>query len=193
MNGKIWAVALIMNAVVSYSIGQTKVEGKASYYANMLHGLPMSNGEPYNKYDMTCAHLYYPLGTRLRVKNLRNGKEVVVRVTDRGPHTKRYILDLSRAAAEELDFIQAGFAPVEVTVMSDIRIPYRSPEEQPWTEWSTEHVPISLIYEPYLQEIARRPERMPIKREQPVFRQGELPDSTATATPHEKQQKKRTR
>ena len=77
----------------------------------------MSNGEPYHRDSMTCAHLKYPLGTMLRVKNVQNGKEVVVEVTDRGPHIKKYMIDLSYAAARELGFTQSGFCLVEVTLL----------------------------------------------------------------------------
>lgn len=193
MDRKTWAVVLIMAVTAPQATGQIKTEGKASYYADMLHGHTMSNGQPYNKYDMTCAHLHYPLGTRLKVKNLRNGKEVIVKVTDRGPHAKRYILDLSRAAAEELDFILAGFAPVEITVVSDVRIPYRNTDEHPWTEWSDEHVPISLIYEPYGTGTPHLLRQMPKRNRQPVFRQGKLPPGDTVPDVQAEEEKTKTR
>lgn len=86
----------------------------------------MSNGEPYHRDSMTCAHLKYPLGTKLKVKNPRNGKEVIVEVTDRGPHTKRFSIDLSYAAARELDIISSGFCLVEITPWYGDKIPYRT-------------------------------------------------------------------
>ncbi|MGN0234199.1 MAG: septal ring lytic transglycosylase RlpA family protein [Bacteroidaceae bacterium] len=100
-------------------------KGKASFYSDKLHGRIMSNGEPYHRDSMTCAHLKYPLGTMLKVRNTRNGKEVVVEVTDRGPHVKRYMIDLSYAAAKELDFINSGFCLVEVTPWPKDEVPYR--------------------------------------------------------------------
>ena len=100
-------------------------KGKASYYANKLHGRTMSNGEKYHKDSMTCAHLKYPLGTMLRVRNPLNGKEVIVKVTDRGPHVKKYIIDLSRAAAKELDMLRAGFMQVEISVYKPGEPPFR--------------------------------------------------------------------
>ena len=100
-------------------------KGKASYYANKLHGRTMSNGEKYHKDSMTCAHLKYPLGTMLRVRNPLNGKEVIVKVTDRGPHVKKYIIDLSRAAAKELDMLRAGFMQVEISLYKPGEPPFR--------------------------------------------------------------------
>ena len=89
--------------------------GVASYYHNRFHGRRMANGDYYHRDSFTCAHRRYPFGTWLRVENARNGKAVVVQVTDRGPYSKRYTIDLSRAAAEQLDIIQSGWAPVEIT------------------------------------------------------------------------------
>ncbi|MCM1109013.1 MAG: septal ring lytic transglycosylase RlpA family protein [Clostridium sp.] len=94
---------------------QDTVRGRASYYSDQLHGRRMSNGQRYNRDSLTCAHLKFPLGTMLRVKNLRNGKEVVVKVTDRGPHSKRFTIDLSKAAARQLDMLRAGHVQVEIT------------------------------------------------------------------------------
>ena len=96
---------------------QTTQEGIASYYADRFHGRRTSSGVIYHRDSLTCAHRTLPFGTKVRVKNLKTGKEVVVRVTDRGPFTKRFIIDLSRAAAEELDFVRAGICRVELTVL----------------------------------------------------------------------------
>lgn len=62
--------------------------------------------------SMTAAHRTLPFGSKVRVRNLANGREVVVRINDRGPHTRGRIIDLSHAAASELDFIKAGETPV---------------------------------------------------------------------------------
>ena len=97
----------------------TKREGIASYYHDRFHGRRTSSGSIYHRDSLTCAHRTLPFGTRLRVKSLRNGKEIVVRVTDRGPYTKRFMIDLSRAAAEALDFVRAGICRVEITVLPD--------------------------------------------------------------------------
>ena len=116
-------------------------KGIASYYSNKLHGRRMSNGDRYHRDSMTCAHLKYPLGTLLKVKNPKNGKEVVVEVTDRGPHTKRFVIDLSLAAARELDIIRSGFNLVEITEWHGDEVPYRSDKTEydlPQSEFSTE-------------------------------------------------------
>lgn len=102
----------------------SSMKGNASYYSNRLHGRHMSNGERYNKDSMTCAHMKYPFGTLLRVTNLVNGREVVVKVTDRGPYHKRYIIDLSYAAAKQLGIIYAGFSPVEIKPYIQDRVPF---------------------------------------------------------------------
>ena len=84
----------------------------------------MANGDIYHRDSMTCAHLRYPLGTWLRVRNLTNGKEVVVRVTDRGPYSRKFVIDLSRAAARELDIIHYGWRPVEITPFVPGKVPF---------------------------------------------------------------------
>lgn len=99
--------------------------GRASYYSKNLNGRKTASGEYYFADSMTCAHKKLPFGTRLRVYNPKNGKEVVVRVTDRGPYRTGFILDLSYAAAKELDIIRAGHAAVEVTVLPHNLPPYK--------------------------------------------------------------------
>lgn len=114
-------------------------QGNASYYSDYFHGRRMANGELYHRDSMTCAHLRYPLGTRLLVRNLVNGKEVVVTVTDRGPYTRKFVIDLSRAAARQLDIIHYGFQPVEIFPFIAGRIPYKY-------EPSTERPELDLGY-----------------------------------------------
>jgi rare lipoprotein A len=76
--------------------------GKASWYGKYLQGHPTASGESYNMYDLTCAHRSLPIGSLVRVTNLRNRKSVVVRVNDRGPLPEDRIVDLSYAAASTL-------------------------------------------------------------------------------------------
>jgi rare lipoprotein A (peptidoglycan hydrolase) len=90
--------------------------GQASFYASEFHGRKTSSGERYDMDDFTCAHRWLPFGTRLRVTNIGNGKSVVVRVNDRGPWKHRRIIDVSRAAARELDMMKSGTAMVEVRI-----------------------------------------------------------------------------
>ena len=89
--------------------------GGASYYGNRFHGGRTANGKTYHRDSLTCAHRTYPFGTLLKVRNLRNNKEVIVKVTDRGPFIRGRIIDLSYAAAKQIDFIGHGTARVEVT------------------------------------------------------------------------------
>ncbi len=113
----------------------------------------MSNGEPYHRDSMTCAHLKFPFGTMLKVKNPLNNKEVIVKVTDRGPYTKRFLIDLSRAAAKELDLIHRGFAMVEITPFTPQKVPYKLNEEVPEIpELNIEYSPIVVYPDPAWKE-----------------------------------------
>ena len=89
--------------------------GKASFYSRRATGARTSSGERLHHNDFTCAHRTHPFGTKLRVKNLNNGKEVVVRVNDRGPFGRGRIVDLSWGAAKALGMLSHGVVPVEVT------------------------------------------------------------------------------
>jgi rare lipoprotein A len=91
------------------------VRGKATYYASKFHGRRTSNGEIYSNKKMTAAHLKLPFGTMVTVTNLNNGRTVEVRVNDRGPHTKAFIIDVSQAAAKELGFYGKGVTNVEIS------------------------------------------------------------------------------
>jgi rare lipoprotein A len=90
-------------------------EGNASYYADSLHGNPTASGEPYDKNAMTAAHKTLPFGTEVKVINLSSHKEAVVRINDRGPHSKSRIIDVSGAAARELGLLDSGTAKVRIT------------------------------------------------------------------------------
>lgn len=93
------------------------LEGVASYYADDYHGKQTSNGEVFDMNDLTAAHRTFPFGTKVRITNLENKKNVVVRVNDRGPFKEGRIVDLSLAAAKELDLIKAGTAKVKLEVL----------------------------------------------------------------------------
>ena len=82
--------------------------GTASWYGENFQGKPTASGEPYEMHDMTAAHLTLPMGSYVRVTNLRNGKAVVVRVNDRGPIVPGRIIDLSYGAAQALQFRAKG-------------------------------------------------------------------------------------
>jgi rare lipoprotein A len=90
-----------------------KARGLASFYSKRLHHHKTSNGERYNMYSMTAAHPTLPFNTRLRVKNLKNGRTVIVRVNDRGPFYSRRIIDLSYAAASRLGITSPSMVEIQ--------------------------------------------------------------------------------
>ena len=92
--------------------------GTASWYGQIFHGKPTASGEPYDMYDMTAAHLTLPMGSYVRVTNLRNGRSVVVRVNDRGPIVPGRIIDLSYGAAQALEFRQRGLQRVRLDLVN---------------------------------------------------------------------------
>jgi rare lipoprotein A len=91
--------------------------GTASWYGDYFEGRPTASGEPFNMYDMTAAHLTLPLGTLVRVTNLRNHRSVIVRINDRGPYVDGRIVDLSFNAARVLHFDQQGLQRVRLDVV----------------------------------------------------------------------------
>jgi len=97
--------------------------GVASWYGPGFHGKHTSNGEIYDQNDLTAAHQTLPLGTRVAVTNLGNGRQVEVRINDRGPFAKDRVIDLSYAAARTLDMIGPGTAAVRIEVLGDQRLP----------------------------------------------------------------------
>src|ERR1700688_4810406 len=92
--------------------------GTASWYGQIFDGKPTASGEPYDMYDMTAAHLKLPMGSYVRVTNLRNGRAVVVRVNDRGPIVPGRIIDLSYGAAQALQFKQRGLQRVRLDLVN---------------------------------------------------------------------------
>jgi len=92
--------------------------GTASWYGTKFHGRPTSSGEPYDLYQLTAAHRTLPLPTWVEVTRLDTGKTIVVRVNDRGPFHPDRIIDLSWAAASQLDMTDLGTAPVEVKAIT---------------------------------------------------------------------------
>jgi rare lipoprotein A len=100
--------------------------GTASWYGEIFHGKPTASGEPYDMYDMTAAHLTLPMGSYVRVTNLRNGRAVIVRVNDRGPIVPGRIIDLSYGAAQALQFRQKGLQRVRLDLVS---LPQANPRQ----------------------------------------------------------------
>ncbi|WP_052732570.1 septal ring lytic transglycosylase RlpA family protein [Hymenobacter terrenus] len=108
----------------------TVLRGRASWYGSYFQGRRTTSGERYNRFKYTCAHKTLPFGTRLRVTNVKNGKSVVVRVSDRGPFRHQRILDLSEIAARPLGITECGAATVVAEVVTaDIPLgPATTPE-----------------------------------------------------------------
>ncbi|MEJ7560188.1 MAG: septal ring lytic transglycosylase RlpA family protein [Pedobacter sp.] len=94
--------------------------GLATYYARKFEGRRTTSGTRYRAKKLTAAHLTLPFGTVVTVTNLNNGKSVDVTVNDRGPHSRKYMIDLSESAAKELGFFKKGQSRVEIS--------YQSPE-----------------------------------------------------------------
>jgi peptidoglycan lytic transglycosylase len=124
----VWTVAIgIALFIVFFASGKVPApsrgdnapvqRGLASWYGRDFHGLPTAEGEPFDMNAYTAAHRSLPLGTRVRVRNLKNGRAVVVRINDRGPYKRGVIIDLSRRAAADLGMVRAGRVPVRVEVV----------------------------------------------------------------------------
>lgn len=91
--------------------------GTASYYGAKFQGRLMANGKKFDQNRLTAAHNKLPLGTFVRVRNLRNNKTVIVEITDRMHHKNKRLIDLSKAAALELNFVRQGLTKVQVDVV----------------------------------------------------------------------------
>ena len=107
-----WLIILFSGIGGSEIWAQT--EGLASYYHSRFHGRVSSSGRVHDKEELVAAHRTYPFGTFLRVTNLKNMKSVIVCVTDRGPRSRKRLIDVSEQAAELLDFKQQGVAKVRI-------------------------------------------------------------------------------
>ena len=97
-----------------------KERGAASWYGEDFHGLPTASGEIYDMHGITAAHRSLPLGTVVKVINVRNGRHVIVEVNDRGPYKRGRIIDLSYGAAKRLGMAEAGVGVVECEVVGPL-------------------------------------------------------------------------
>ena len=116
-NGPVYEVLGSRYTVLPTAEGYSE-RGVASWYGEKFHGRLTSSREVYDMYEMTAAHKTLPLPTYVRVRNLRNGRSIVVRVNDRGPFVDNRIIDLSYAAALRLDMVRDGTSLVEVTAIT---------------------------------------------------------------------------
>ncbi|RYD69409.1 MAG: septal ring lytic transglycosylase RlpA family protein [Sphingobacteriales bacterium] len=104
---------LLLTALQSCS-PKVAEKGKASFYADFFQGRKTSNGETFRQRKKTAAHRTLPFGTKVKVRNLKNGKTVTVRINDRGPFVEGRIIDLSKKAARKLGMVNDGVVPVEI-------------------------------------------------------------------------------
>ncbi|MGY6275843.1 septal ring lytic transglycosylase RlpA family protein [Methylomonas sp. MgM2] len=126
-----WLIKAILSISLMsfYSVSLAKAEkqdptpvrsaGTASYYNDKYHGRTTTSGEAYDKNGMTAAHNTLPLGTRLRVTNLKNNHSVIVKVNDRMHKSNKRLIDLSKKAAKKLGFIRAGLTKVKIEILHD--------------------------------------------------------------------------
>ncbi len=98
-------------------VSPTIVDGVASYYGREHHGKKTANGEIFDMNKLTAAHRSLPFGSQVKVTNLSNQRSVIVRINDRGPYYQGRIIDLSQAAAERLEMVQAGITKVKLEVL----------------------------------------------------------------------------
>jgi|SRR5690625_207635 len=112
---RVFIILFLMLFVGFTSCAPTKVErGEASYYHNKFRGKKTASGQKFRQYKLTAAHKTLPLGTKVKVTNLQNGKTVRVTINDRGPFVDGRIIDLTRRAARRIDMLKDGVAPVKI-------------------------------------------------------------------------------
>jgi rare lipoprotein A len=115
--------------------------GIASWYGPGFHGKTTASMEVYNMHELTAAHNVLPLNTLVRVTNLNNKKEALVRINDRGPFVGDRVLDLSLGAAEQLGMVKNGVAPVRIAVITPGKSPYTSKAQAVATRTDTMRAP----------------------------------------------------
>jgi rare lipoprotein A len=96
---------------------RAKLASVASWYGPGFHGRRTANGEVFNQHAMTAAHKSLPFGTKVKVTNLNNGRSVIVRVNDDGPHIPGRVIDLSQGAAAKIGMLSSGTAPVKLQIL----------------------------------------------------------------------------
>lgn len=101
-----------------FAFGHYSNIGLASWYGIKFQGKKTASGRFFDMHEFTAAHKFLPFGTIVKVVNLRNGKEVIVNIIDRGPFSKKRIIDLSHAAAKSIGLVKKGIAKVKIEVIS---------------------------------------------------------------------------
>lgn len=116
---KVDSVLVLDEPAAEQPVEREIASGEASYYGDELAGQPTASGEAFDPAGMTAAHRSLPIGSRVRVTNLRNGQSVVVRINDRGPFSAHRVIDLSQAAASRLGMLGAGTAMVRLHLLDN--------------------------------------------------------------------------
>jgi rare lipoprotein A len=117
LRGVMYIAPLFLFLTGCHTLGGYKEKGVASWYGEQYQGRTTASGERFDMDKRTAAHKKLPFGSYVRVKRRDNGRETVVRVNDRGPFIRGRIIDVSKAAAEDLDMIRDGVAPVRIKVV----------------------------------------------------------------------------
>ncbi|MCW3807787.1 septal ring lytic transglycosylase RlpA family protein [Plebeiibacterium marinum] len=110
---------ILLFLLFAFATTYAQQKGKASYYADKFEGKKTASGQVYKHELKTAAHRTFPFGTKVKVTNVANGKNVVVTINDRGPFVKGRIIDLSKSAASQLDGVRAGIIEVEIVVLKE--------------------------------------------------------------------------
>lgn len=118
--------------------------GEASFYGKRFHKRPTASGEVYDMWDYTAAHKHLPFGTLLKVTNLSNGNQAIVRINDRLPASSKRVIDLSRKVAEQLDMVLDGVTEVDLRVLSHQVIE----QLRAYYEGDSRDLRLRLYYEP---------------------------------------------
>jgi rare lipoprotein A len=132
---------------VRKQVGKTKPYqvGTASWYGQSFQGKPTASGEPYEMYDMTAASLTLPMGSYVKVTNLRNGKAVVVRINDRGPVVPGRIIDLSYGAAQALQMKAHGLQRVRLDLVQSTSVAKAPPSKPAYQTIAYNHPPVAQL------------------------------------------------
>ena len=120
---------LLVFSILSLSFSATgqkgktiELKGRASYYADNFHGKRTASGEKFDINKFSAAHRTLPFGTKVKVTNLINGRAVILKINDRGPHVKTRIIDLSKISAKSIDLMKYGDAKVSIEVVTDPKL-----------------------------------------------------------------------
>lgn len=108
---------VLLTQSIPVHASEHRLQGVASYYSDYHHGRLTANGERFNMHDLTAAHRTLPLGSKVKVTNLKTGKSVIVKINDRGPYVKGRVIDLSKAAAGNLGILSSGLGQVKIDVI----------------------------------------------------------------------------